>query len=72
VAVESLNGAFSLVQNAALPSIDYFPDLTTGCQVFTQCGSSDAFLCPNGTIFDIRYQTCDWWFDTTCTVEDGL
>ena len=25
-----------------------------------------SFLCPNGTIFNQEYFTCDWWFNVDC------
>ena len=25
-----------------------------------------SFLCPNGTVFNQEYFTCDWWFNVDC------
>ncbi|KAK6996828.1 hypothetical protein SK128_019857, partial [Halocaridina rubra] len=27
----------------------------------------DAFLCPNGSIFNQQYFVCDWWFNFDCS-----
>ena len=38
-------------------------------QVFYICqegGKSDAFLCPNGTIFNQEFLVCDWWYNFEC------
>ncbi|XP_047483714.1 uncharacterized protein LOC125035392 [Penaeus chinensis] len=49
----------------------YYADTApeAGCQVFHICqfdGRHDAFLCPNGTIFNQQYFVCDWWFNVDC------
>ncbi|XP_027210951.2 uncharacterized protein [Penaeus vannamei] len=49
----------------------YYADTApeAGCQVFHICqfdGRQDAFLCPNGTIFNQQYFVCDWWFNVDC------
>ncbi|XP_047482930.1 uncharacterized protein LOC125034927 [Penaeus chinensis] len=49
----------------------YYADTApeAGCQVFHICqfdGHHDAFLCPNGTIFNQQYFVCDWWFNVDC------
>jgi hypothetical protein len=47
----------------------YYADVEARCQVFHICqanGKSDAFLCPNGTIFSQQYFVCVWWFDFDC------
>ncbi|XP_037081794.1 uncharacterized protein LOC119102515 isoform X2 [Pollicipes pollicipes] len=38
------------------------------CQAFWVCHNKqqDGFLCPNGTLFNQRYFTCDWWFNVRC------
>ncbi|XP_037081168.1 uncharacterized protein LOC119101851 [Pollicipes pollicipes] len=38
------------------------------CQAFWVCHNKqqDGFLCPNGTVFNQRYLTCDWWFNVQC------
>ena len=37
-------------------------------QAFWVCHNKqqDGFLCPNGTLFNQRYFTCDWWFNVDC------
>ena len=37
-------------------------------QAFWVCHNKqqDGFLCPNGTMFNQRYFTCDWWFNVRC------
>ncbi|XP_037788551.1 uncharacterized protein LOC119583909 [Penaeus monodon] len=49
----------------------YYADTApeAGCQVFHICqfdGRRDAFLCPNGTLFNQQYFVCDWWFNVDC------
>ncbi|XP_037788105.1 uncharacterized protein LOC119583599 [Penaeus monodon] len=49
----------------------YYADTApeAGCQVFYICqfdGRQDAFLCPNGTLFNQQYFVCDWWFNVDC------
>lgn len=47
----------------------YYADTESRCQVFHICqsdGRSDAFLCPNGTIFSQRNFVCVWWHDFEC------
>lgn len=47
----------------------YYADVEAQCQVFHICqemGRSDAFLCPNGTIFSQQYFVCVWWHDFDC------
>ena len=29
-------------------------------------GEANAFLCPNGTIFNQQYFVCDWWYNIDC------
>ena len=45
------------------------------CQVFHICLSSGSsyfglikysFVCPNGTMFQQKYFTCDWWYNVDC------
>lgn len=48
----------------------YYADVDAQCQVFHVCqdgGRSDAFLCPNGTIFSQQHFACVWWFDFDCS-----
>jgi len=53
----------------------YYADTQTACQVFHVClhsGSSYfglikySFVCPNGTMFQQKYFTCDWWYNVDC------
>ncbi|XP_047483748.1 palladin-like [Penaeus chinensis] len=53
----------------------YYADTApeAGCQVFHICqfdGRHDAFLCPNGTIFNQQYFVCDWWFNVDCAASE--
>ncbi|XP_037788556.1 U1 small nuclear ribonucleoprotein C-like [Penaeus monodon] len=53
----------------------YYADTApeAGCQVFHICqfdGRQDAFLCPNGTIFNQQYFVCDWWFNVDCAASE--
>ena len=45
------------------------------CQVFHICLTSGSsyfglikysFVCPNGTMFQQKYFTCDWWYNVDC------
>ncbi|CAG0921878.1 unnamed protein product [Notodromas monacha] len=52
-----------------------FADINSGCQVWHYCdldGRQSSFLCPNGTIFDQRSYTCDWWYKVRCGQSDQL
>ena len=53
----------------------YYGDTETACQVFHICLSSGSsyfglikysFVCPNGTVFQQKYFTCDWWYNVDC------
>lgn len=53
----------------------YYADVEARCQVFHICqedGRSDAFLCPNGTIFSQQNFVCVWWFDFDCNSAPDL
>ena len=57
----------------------YYADPQTDCQAFHVCvdqgkGRLDkvSFLCPNGTLFQQEYFTCDWWFNVDCTTARSL
>ena len=45
-----------------------YADPETGCQVWHVCqnGSMHSFLCPVGTIFNVKNRVCDWWYNTRC------
>lgn len=48
----------------------YYADVEARCQVFHICqenGRSDAFLCPNGTVFSQQNYVCVWWHDFDCS-----
>ena len=52
----------------------YYADEEARCQAFHICMLGPegppmlklSFLCPNGTIFNQEYFTCDWWFNVDC------
>ncbi|XP_076357777.1 uncharacterized protein LOC143250723 [Tachypleus tridentatus] len=46
----------------------YFVDTDSRCQMYHICQDDrmSSFLCPNGTVFDQRYQVCNWWFSVKC------
>ncbi|XP_063590054.1 titin-like [Penaeus indicus] len=52
----------------------YYADIETRCQVFHICNvrGGQAFLCPNGTIFDQQHFTCKWWFTVNCEDSEGF
>ena len=57
----------------------YYADPEAECQAFHVCGSNGSggltkfsFLCPNGTIFQQKYLTCDWWFNVDCSLTESL
>uniref|UniRef100_T1K2N5 Chitin-binding type-2 domain-containing protein n=2 Tax=Tetranychus urticae TaxID=32264 RepID=T1K2N5_TETUR len=48
----------------------YYADPEAYCQAFYICqpdGREDAFLCPNGTLFNQKYFICDWYFNVDCS-----
>ena len=56
----------------------YYADPEAECQVFHVCARGGhsglakySFLCPNGTIFQQRYLTCDWWFNVDCSLAEA-
>lgn len=53
----------------------YYADPEAQCQAFYICqkgGRSDAFLCPNGTIFNQEFLVCDWWYNFDCNRAESL
>ncbi|RWS31762.1 uncharacterized protein B4U80_10333 [Leptotrombidium deliense] len=46
----------------------YYADIESGCQAFHFCFREvkTSFLCHNGTIFNQKLFTCDWWFNVDC------
>merc|ERR1712062_59155 len=54
----------------------YFADTApeSRCQVFHMChsdGVHDAFLCPNGTIFNQQNFVCELWFNVDCAASSA-
>lgn len=49
-----------------------YANVETGCQAYHVChdgreGHQGAsFLCTNGTIFNQKEFTCDWWYNVNC------
>merc|ERR1712062_458598 len=50
-----------------------YADIDAFCQVYHTCSAGENLnniqfsrLCPNGTIFDQRGQTCRWWYLVDC------
>ncbi|XP_068234370.1 uncharacterized protein [Palaemon carinicauda] len=57
--------------------VGYFADASpeTRCQVYHNCQGDyrqNAFLCPNGTLFNQRLLVCDWWFNVECKPISGI
>ena len=53
----------------------YYADPATDCQVFHVCSQPrgfHSFLCPNGTIFNQAYLTCDFWYNSDCSKAESL
>ena len=56
----------------------YYGDPETKCQAFHICTNDgnnsltkNSFLCPNGTLFQQKLRTCDYWYNVDCsTTED--
>lgn len=47
----------------------FFADKQFGCQVYHHCEEHEyhqKFICPNGTLFNVRIQSCDHWFNVEC------
>ncbi|KAI1278813.1 hypothetical protein HDE_14202 [Halotydeus destructor] len=46
----------------------FYSDTETGCQVYHVCehGKKISFLCNNGTLFNQKVFTCDWWYQVSC------
>lgn len=50
-----------------------YANVETGCQAYHVChdgreGHQGAsFLCTNGTIFNQKEFTCDWWYNVDCS-----
>lgn len=45
-----------------------YANVETGCQAYHVCheGHDASFLCTNGTIFNQKEFTCDWWYNVNC------
>ena len=53
----------------------YYADMETGCQAFHICMKAyghvkASFLCPNGSIFNQKFFTCDWWNNVDCSASE--
>lgn len=55
-----------------------YANVETGCQAYHVChdgreGHQGAsFLCTNGTIFNQKEFTCDWWYNVDCAQATSL
>lgn len=49
-----------------------FADVKTGCRVWHLCSNNRrySFLCPTGTIFNSKVNSCDWKHSVRCAAED--
>lgn len=62
--------SFSCAHVPAVPGM--YANVETGCQAYHVChdgreGHQGAsFLCTNGTIFNQKEFTCDWWYNVHC------
>ena len=54
---------------------EFLKFIFNACQVFHICLTSGSsyfglikysFVCPNGTMFQQKYFTCDWWYNVDC------
>lgn len=60
----------------ALPGM--YANSETGCQAYHVCHDGReghqgaAFLCTNGTIFNQKKFTCDWWYNVDCSQAKAL
>ncbi|XP_051175010.1 homeobox protein 2-like [Leptopilina boulardi] len=47
----------------------YYADDEAGCQLFHVCDNIlvSSFLCPVGSLFSQKLQTCDWWNKVDCS-----
>jgi len=59
----------------------FYADPDTDCQGYHVCLQDPAnsnqmypisFLCPNGTIFNQEFFTCEWWFNVDCSIATSL
>lgn len=62
--------SFHCADVTAVPGM--YANVETGCQAYHVChdgreGHQGAsFLCTNGTIFNQKEFTCDWWYNVDC------
>ena len=56
-----------------------YADIDAFCQVYHTCSAGENLnniqfsrLCPNGTIFDQRGQTCRWWYLVDCQQSEAF
>jgi len=53
----------------------FYADIEANCQVYHYChfdGRQDSFLCSNGTVFNQKVFTCDWWYNVNCAASEDL
>lgn len=52
----------------------FYSDQEAGCQAFHLCerGRRTSFLCSNGTLFNQKVFTCDWWYQVECKNADSF
>lgn len=68
--------SFSCHNVPATPGM--YANVETGCQAYHVChdgreGHQGAsFLCTNGTIFNQKEFTCDWWYNVDCAAAPSL
>ncbi|MCL4146924.1 UNVERIFIED_CONTAM: hypothetical protein GTU68_062654 [Idotea baltica] len=50
--------------------LGFYVDTEARCQSFHTCSGHEQVkittLCPNGTIFNQMFFTCQWWFEVNC------
>lgn len=62
--------SFSCESVPAVPGM--YANVETGCQAYHVCQDGregpqgSKFLCTNGTIFNQKEFTCDWWYNVDC------
>ncbi|CAO1432043.1 unnamed protein product [Diamesa serratosioi] len=65
---------------AKVPAVPgQYANAETGCQAYHVChedgrGGKEGskFLCTNGTIYNQKEFTCDWWYNVKCEEAEGL
>lgn len=68
--------SFHCANVPAVPGM--YANVETGCQAYHVCHDGRegqqgaAFLCTNGTIFNQKEFTCDWWYNVDCNQAHSL